>query len=132
MSLSIELELNNLQKVMYANLKTLQDIESGGDAVQAGLAYAAGELSIEASEVAPFLYGVLSSAHRGEVKGKMARVFIDPSVVHPVLGGKPAQYGAELHESGRPWFQWTLERHGERVTKEAGNQITAVLGGYWA
>lgn len=62
-----------------------------------------------ATEISPYLYGVLASAHRSlaepisenEVLGL---VYISKHVVHPVLGGRPYIYGREVHER-KPWMR---------------------------
>lgn len=78
----------------------------------------------------PYLYGVLRSAHFSETRDVAGSwkgvVSIDPQVIHHTLGGRPAEYGARLHQEGRPWFEWTVQLSADRIIdKHAGTLISA-------
>ena len=84
-----------------------------------------------AASISPWLYGVLSSAHRSvavpvsseEIVGT---VYIDPSVVHPVLGGRPVVYGVEVHDR-KPWMQQALEHKEQAIYDAFGDGIILAI-----
>lgn len=53
-------------------------------------------------EDAPRLTGTLASATREQILQGEGRVFIDPTVENPILGGLPSVYGPAVHERN-PW-----------------------------
>jgi hypothetical protein len=69
----------------------------------------------------PYWTGHLRMHHTSFVKDYgyeevLGIVAIDPGAPeHPILGGRPSDYGHRLHEEGRPWFARTI--------MEAGHQI---------
>lgn len=80
-----------------------------------------------ASGVAPYYTGTLASSHRGDVEtgpGTITgTIFLDPSVTNPVLGGKPAVYGPEVHVS-RPWLlEWTMDWLIHDLLPDTGDEI---------
>lgn len=90
------------------------------------------ELRREAMPRSPYLYGVLRNAHYSEtryVSGHWVGVVtIDPSVVHHILGGRPANYGARIHGEDRPWFEWTVVQEADRIIdKHSGEIVSAYL-----
>ena len=88
------------------------------------------ELRDQTMPRSPYLFGVLRSAHFSETRDVAGHwkgvVSIDPQVVHHILGGRPAEYGARLHQEGRPWFEWTVIQEADRIVeKHAGTLVSA-------
>lgn len=89
------------------------------------------ELREEAQTRSPYLYGVLQSAHLDETMhaddSYMGVVHINPEVWHPILGGRPVDYGHRIHtQDGRPWFGWTVDEEAERIIGKYGAQLGEV------
>ena len=88
------------------------------------------DLNQEAMPRSPYLYGVLREAHFSETRAAgenwLGVVTIDTRVIHHILGGKPAEYGARIHEEGRPWFEMTVRQEADRIVeKHAGKLVNA-------
>lgn len=85
-------------------------------------------LTVEfAAGIAPYYTGTLAASHRGEVEtgpGTITGViFLDPSITNPVLGGKPVEYGPEVHVS-QPWLlEWTMDWLIHDLLPETGDEI---------
>lgn len=105
------------------------------------LAKAARELRRAAQPRSPYLYGVLRAAHFDTLlqdssfwEGQAGLVAIDPQAVHHILGGRPNIYGAEIHAGlrgeHRPWFAQTLERQGQSIIEESGDELTGIYSKY--
>lgn len=91
------------------------------------------ELREQAQERSPWLYGILSGAHLNETFGQGDEmegvVHIDPTVWHPVLGGRPVDYGHRIHtQEGRPWFVWTIAEEADRIIQKYGAELIDVVG----
>jgi hypothetical protein len=89
----------------------------------------------------PYLYGVLREAHFESLihdasfwGGRASIVAIDPTVEHPILGGRPNIYGAEIHAGlrgeHRPWFVWTLEQDVPSILEDGGNEMKGIYAEY--
>ena len=111
MSLQMYIEMLHLQDIMRANQMAVAAV-ADNEASAAGrmLAGVTGEVLEALRARSPILYGVLRMAHRAEISPTKGHIFIDPTVVHPVLGGRPVIYGAKLHREGRPWFDQTVQQ----------------------
>ena len=105
------------------------------------LAEAARRLRKAAQPRSPYLYGVLRGAHFDTLiedssfwNDQAGLVAIDPSVWHPILGGQPNIYGAEIHAGlkgpPRPWFAWTIEQEGASIIEESGGDLIGVYSKY--
>lgn len=104
-------------------------IEESGRVVDEKLELITRDVRIAAQDRSPYLYGVLHGAHRDEFVGDIGRwgnfgrVFIDPSITHPIMGGRPYEYGQRLHIGGRPWFLWTVEQDAPGIIERHGGEI---------
>lgn len=127
-----EADLSKLWELRAANLRVLEGIRDGGELVTEVLTQAAISLSAAAGRRAPRLTGTLQSAHRGEYVNPYSRVFIDPSVQNPVLGGYPALYGPIVHDDRRPWFDETIAADAPGILTHAGEMLFGRLGGIWS
>lgn len=76
---------------------------------------------------APWLYGVLSRATRERIFNDTGRVFIDPSITHPVLGGRPAVYGPVQHRR-TPWVERVVSQDAPRIVNDAGQKFFREIG----
>lgn len=95
---------------------------TGPTAVVRMLAFVSGEYGKAWEEAAPFLTGSLASATREQVVFDTGRVYIDPAVRNPILGGYPAEYGPEVHKR-RPWVNEVFYSETARIVKEAQDLI---------
>lgn len=68
------------------------------------IAFVASRIGERWEQDAPRLTGTLASATRERVFGGEGRVFIDPSIENPVLGGLPSIYGPVVHDRN-PWVE---------------------------
>ena len=89
------------------------------------------EFRAAAQDRSPYLYGILQSAHMDETvqdgDSYMGIVRIDPGIWHPILGGRPVDYGHRIHtEDGRPWFGWTVEQEADRIINKYGADLADV------
>lgn len=115
-----------MQDIVAANranrelLRFLRDKSENGLAWQV-VAHGVLRLQSGAQTRSPYLTGTLAFAHTGEVygidDGAEGRIYIDPSIVNPVFGGRPADYGIEVHQR-KPWFDDTMSQDGEAVMVE--------------
>ena len=103
----------------------------GAFTVPGRMAIAVERIREEGRRTSPFYTGTLSLSHRGTVEVEQpsdttevvtARVFIDPDVVNPILGGQPAVYGVEVNDR-KPWWDdlWLF------TLDEANNGLLANL-----
>ena len=101
-------------------LRFMRDTGEGGLAWQV-VAHGVLRFQGEAQTRSPYLTGTLAFAHTGEVYdidgGAEGRVYIDPSIVNPVFGGRPAEYGIDVHQR-KPWFDNTFSQEGETILNE--------------
>lgn len=89
------------------------------------------ELRQGAQSRSPYLYGILHGAHRDfsylDDDGFTGVVHIDPEVWHPVLGGRPVEYGHRIHtQDGRPWFGWTVDEEADAIINKYGAELAGV------
>ena len=110
-------ELRN--KVIEAN-RQLQ--ATGPTAVVRMLAFVTGEYGKAWEDSAPFLTGSLASATREQVVFDTGRVYIDPAVRNPILGGYPVEYGPEVHKR-RPWVNDVFYSETKRIVEEGQQMI---------
>jgi hypothetical protein len=94
---------------------------TGQTAVVRMLAFVTSEYGEAWEESAPFLTGSLASATREQVIFDTGRVFIDPSTVNPILGGRPSEYGPTVHMR-RPWVEQVFYTETQRIVEE-GQQL---------
>lgn len=88
-------------------------------AVTRMVAFVTAELGEAWEKVAPRLTGTLASATREQYFAGKGQVFIDPTVVNPILGGRPAVYGPVVHDR-RPWVTQVYTADAPRVLQRAG------------
>lgn len=110
-------ELRN--RAVEAN-RQLQTV--GPTAVVRMLAFVTGEYGEKWEEEAPFLTGSLASATREQVIFDTGRVYIDPAVRNPILGGYPAEYGPKVHLR-KPWVNDVFYSETARIVGEAKGMI---------
>lgn len=88
-----------------------------------------------ASHIAPWWTGTLALSHRGEVENLPGQVvgyvYLDPSAVNPVSGGRPVDYGPVAHES-QPWMDWTVEWLLDEILVDLDDKIIAALADHIA
>lgn len=88
------------------------------------------QLAQEAQYRSPYLYGILQGAHLADsfIEGDSPTgvVHIDPDVTHPILGGRPVDYGARIHGEDRPWFGWTVEETADDIIRDHEAELTNV------
>ena len=93
------------------------------------------ELKEQAMPKSPYLFGVLRGAHISETRDVAGHwkgvVTIDTQVVHHILGGRPAEYGAKLHQEGRPWFEWTVITQADRIIEKHAGTIVSAYSQIW-
>ena len=94
----------------------------GPTAVVRMLAFVANEYGEVWEETAPFLTGTLASSTREIVIFDTGRVFIDPAVRNPILGGYPVEYGPKVH-GRKPWVNTLFYGETARITSEAKDMI---------
>lgn len=123
--------LHRLREVEAAHKEVLSEMKDGGEIIPAATAKQVERLLLAAQAISPYLYGVLQGAHRGTVTpepdGATGRLFIDPSVVHPVLGGRPVVYGTEIHNEDRPWMQTAFAQLEDSIAQGIIDDTTAAV-----
>jgi len=79
------------------------------------------QASIHMSRIAPYLTGTLRAAHRERMlEAALGEVFIDPTVINPILGGRPVEYGAMVHQvPGKDWMRRTADEDSRAIVNEA-------------
>lgn len=87
-----------------------------------------------ATGIAPYLTGTLAYSHRGELEvgnGYVnAIIFLDPTVVNPVFGGKPVDYGPRVQED-QPWLlEWTTDWLINDLLPNTGDELLDALIDY--
>ncbi len=103
----------------------------GPTAVTRMLAFVTNEYGEAWEESAPFLTGSLASSTREMVIFDTGRVFIDPAIRNPILGGYPAEYGPEVHKR-KPWVNRLFYGETARITKEAQDMIWEAMNEVFA
>lgn len=108
------------------------------------IALIAGTAFLEvAQEHSPYYTGTLHDAHimspveLSRVSGGMqaeVRIFInpDPSIINPVFGGFPGQYGPEYHRERRQWFAEAEQIVEPMFDKIMDKQMSLVFEGFWS
>lgn len=71
---------------------------------------------------APRLTGTLASATREQVFDAEGKVNIDPTVVNPVFGGSPAEYGPIVH-GRKPWVDQVFSQDAPQILSTAGTRF---------
>lgn len=99
-----------------------QMILTGDTAVTRMVAFVAVELGQRWELRAPKLTGTLASATRETVFDDQAKISIDPSVVNPVFGGRPADYGPAVH-SRNPWVDQVFSQDAPQILSAAGERF---------
>ena len=120
------IETNLTQALWILRAKTMEMLRAtavDGDVVTQAGTEAIIAISDAASDRAPWLTGSLATAHSAEWKGSEGNAFVDPDAVNPVFGGKPAEYGVEVH-GRKPWLQDTVE---EDAPKIIGDFIRSIM-----
>ena len=103
----------------------------GAFTVPGRMAVAAERIREEGRRTSPYYTGTLALSHRATVEVEQpsdttevvtARIFIDPDIVNPILGGHPAVYGIEVNDR-KPWWDdlWLF------TLDEANNGLLADL-----
>lgn len=100
---------------------------TGETAVVRMLAFITSEYGEKWEEESPFLTGSLASATREQVIFDTGRVFIDPSTVNPILGGKPSEYGPKVHDERNPWVERVFYSETARIVKEGQEIIWSAM-----
>lgn len=103
----------------------------GPTAVTRMLAFVTNEYGEAWEENAPFLTGSLASATREEVIFDTGRVFIDPAVRNPILGGYPAEYGPKVHQR-KPWVEQVFYSETKRIVEGAQDMIWEAMNEVFA
>ncbi len=103
----------------------------GPTAVTRMLAFVTNEYGEAWEENAPFLTGSLASATREEVIFDTGRVFIDPAVRNPILGGYPAEYGPKVH-TRKPWVEQVFYSETKRIVEGAQDMIWEAMNEVFA
>lgn len=99
-----------------------QMITSGNTAADRMVAFVTTELGQAWERSAPKLTGTLAAATREQVFDAEGKVYIDPSIVNPVFGGLPAEYGPIVH--GRtPWVGQVFTQDAPQILATAGERF---------
>lgn len=115
-----------IQDIVAANRATRDLLRQMRDTGEEGIqwqvvAHGVLRFQSEAQTRSPYLTGTLAFAHTGEIRADgnavEGTVFIDPSVVNPVFGGRPAEYGTDVHRR-KPWFNNAYEQAKETIVDE--------------
>ena len=122
--------LTALWELREANRQLLSALSNDGPAIHRTAAWVTLALSDRLSANAPYLTGTLASAHRGIAEGNEGLLFVDDDVVNPVFGGKPANYGEEVH-SRKPWWVATFENDAEQILVEGLLLLDAEIDELW-
>lgn len=88
----------------------------------------------------PWLYGVLSKSHRWRYERGVygfglgvahITLDIDPDIEHPILGGKPVEYGPEVHDR-KPWFYgWTIDQEWPEIKSRTLKEVEQIFVDAW-
>lgn len=130
-------EFSRLSELRKANRELIQELADSTETGVIGRAVAGGILKwgeLTAAE-SPYDTGTLRSAHRQRVDpwvdGVTGIIFIDPFVTNPVYGGRPAVYGAIVHDNIDPWFDRSAEMYGEMILEEVEQTIVRQVEDIW-
>ncbi len=115
--------IEKLEALRRAHASAAAQMVSGGDtAVTRMVAFITTELGQAWERSAPKLTGTLAAATREQVFDAEGKVYIDPSVVNPVFGGLPAEYGPIVH--GRtPWVGQVFAQDAPQILSTAGERF---------
>lgn len=125
--MSIRVDISGLQEAQEANAKAIAALKPSGAHGRA-VQYIVTEAHRRAVYNTPWDRGALRAAHRMWMRRLRARIFIDPGA-SAEGGARPAEYGPILHRQGmrsgvrggiRAFYQYTAERDGPQILKEAG------------
>lgn len=123
--------LRQLEELRQAHHEATRLLQTGGNtAVTRMLAFVAYELGEIWHRDSPRLTGTLASAEREQVFNDQARIFLDPTVVNPVFGGRPEIYGPIVHQR-KPWVANLMQRDAPRILAEGGSQLFQELDGVY-
>lgn len=118
-----EESLERLAALRRAHLAAAQQLITSGDtATTRMVAFVTTELSQAWELRAPRLTGTLASATQEQVFDAQGKVNIDPTVVNPVFGGRPADYGPVVH-SRTPWVDQVFSQDAPRILVQAGSDF---------
>ena len=109
-------EIKELRRRHHNAVKQLAT--TGNTAVTRMLAFASAEIGQKWEERSPYLTGTLSKATREQVFGGVGKVFIDPTIENPILGGYPSIYGPVVHRR-KPWVQRVFVNDVPRIVTDA-------------
>lgn len=99
-----------------------QLIDSGNTANNRMVAFVATELAQRWELRAPRQTGTLAAATREQIFDAEGKVFIDPTVVNPVFGGRPVDYGPVVH-SRNPWVDRVFSQDAPKILSSAGERF---------
>lgn len=135
--MSMRLTIEGLQELQQLNAKIIAALQPSG-ALGRAIQYATTQVHRRAIYNTPWDTGGLRASHRMTVEASRGEVFIDPGAVNPRQHNKrPAEYGVYLHAQGmipglrggiRAFYQYTVERDGPAIIKEAERMIIKGLG----
>lgn len=97
-------------------------VERGDTALTRMVAFVTTEFGEAWENSAPRLTGTLASATRERVRNEEGRVFIDPTIENPILGGLPSIYGPIVHNRN-PWVQTIFRDETPRIVSQAANRF---------
>jgi hypothetical protein len=95
-----------------------------------------------AQQQSPYYTGTLHDAHvisdlevtnRGGKTQAQIRIYIDPdpTLINPVFGGFPGQYGPEYHRDRRQWFAEARELIDPLFGKVMDTQVQVFFEDFW-
>lgn len=114
-----------IEELRRRNQRAIKELEvTGRTAVTRMLAFVTGKFAEAWEKEAPRLTGSLAGATTGEVNQGQAtgQVFVNPSVVNPVFGGKPSVYGVAVHER-KPWVSRVFTTQTPKIVNEGADLI---------
>jgi hypothetical protein len=126
MTYDVEIDPKSLKKLEALRRAhhnaTRQMVFSGDTAATRMVAFVTTELGQRWEQRAPRLTGTLAAATREQVFAEQGRVDIDPSVINPVFGGSPADYGPTVH-SRNPWVDAVFSQDAPQILSTAGERF---------
>lgn len=110
--------VNPLWELRDRTLRMMEATAADGDTIERAGARAIIAIDEAASDRSPFLTGTLAAAHLVESElveddGRFT-MYIDPNAVNPIFGGKPSEYGVEVH-GRKPWLAETVEEDAPEI-----------------
>lgn len=124
------LALAALWELRSDNRNLLHGIASEGELVHRTVAWITLTLSDRLSANAPYLTGTLASAHRGDAFANEGYLYIDDTVVNPVMGGFASVYGEEKHLE-KPWWDTTFDTEADGILVEGMLMLESDLDDLW-